>query len=369
MKFTGQSNRITKIRFRWLFVTLAALLLIGGIGLNFWAWSVSGLPAAGPIVKLQTNPSFPPPQVLHFSTLSLPGVTLAVPFQAGGYEISRVLPGELTVYYQATGSPSEARVAFFPQPLKERLRMLAPFPGSWLLNEDWSPAQVLQVLRTTRQPSLKTRIAAWRLLDWIGRRQIQAEMIAESGGGRMSHLWKWSRGPLTAIGREYVSPATGRQWVATTLFQDQRIFDVCFSFSQPLSDNHALIRAWLESIRATGNAKADNESGLAECQQLGAGGPAEQAIRLCRELYLVAIWQNNGYDFATAMRLLDLYTAADDAVGLRALKDQLTIAENAGSPVGDLRDRIDRQLVDLANEKNSTGGPTTPAAENEGNDE
>jgi hypothetical protein len=328
---------------------LGLLYLLAAIAANAWLWLGVELGPAAAVPKLEFDPPAPDPQVLHRAALLLPTGPFAAPYQAGRYEIDRVLPVELTVVYRR-GEPGDlARAALFVEPLADRWRLLAPAPAARALANDWTAARLLAALQAGARPSLGERLAPWRLWRWVGRRQWQRRILAEDGGGEWRRLWRLTRGRAVVVGREYGRGAKPGLRVAATCFLDGRALDLRFVFTRVNEDNAALVRAWIDGLLLPLAKKPDNLAGLAACEGLPTAEPNEPAIRLCRQLHLLAAWHMQKRDPNVAAQLVDLYAYAKDARGLRTLAAQLALEPDDAATRAS-RERVAKFLTALARE-------------------
>ncbi len=328
---------------------LLAAFVLTTVGMNVWLWLGVDLGTAAAFPKVETEPAFPEPQVLHSSALSLPLGPFAAPWQAGRYEIDRVLPVELTVFYRGREPGDEARATLYVESSRDRWRLLAPLPAAGLLNGDFSAPRLLATLRSGAHPPLFSRLLPWRLWRWIGLRELQRRTIAEDGGGEPFRLWSLTRGRATVVGREYERGKRPGRRVAATCFSDGGVRDMRFVFTRVSDDNGALIRAWVDGLTQPFARKPDNQAGLAACESLPAAAPNEPAIRLCRQLHLLAAWHAQNRDPNVAAQLADLYAFAKDATGLRALSEQLAFEPDAPR-LRAVRERVDKLLETLTRE-------------------
>jgi hypothetical protein len=340
---------------------LYLLLLLAANGWELFFADLGRTPAP---LRLGKEPAASDPRVLHWAPVALPAGPAAVPYQAGGYEISRVLPTELTVFYRHAAG-AEARVVVFARPLWERWRLLTPWPGSRLLDEGWSPSRLAAALEVDRHPQPWDRLLPLRLLRWVELRQVRNRVAAEDGGDQPVRAWLAVRGETKAVAREYVlAPRPGRR-LAITAFRDGQPLDLRFAFSREHDDNQVLARAWLDGLAAVAAKRPDNQTGLNACENLPAASPNEPGIRFCRELYLLALWQKQGQDVNAAAQLTDAYLFARDRLGLQTLRDQLAPAAPDDTATRRLLTRVEEALHRLDNERRTEEAAEAATTEDE----
>lgn len=350
-------------RGRW-----AAVLLILAYGAvvgvaNLWVARAYEPSWETAVVAPEAVIELPAPQVLHRSVVSLPGPVVAVPYQAGAYELTAVLPVQFTTVYKHANAEKEGRVVLFAEPVWRRLELLAAYPGSALLAKAETPRRLAAVIADVGAPTLVDRLLPWRVVARVARSQVRELLVAEGGGSAMSRFWQVATGDATAVGREYPLVRRTGQRIAVTVFKNERAYDLLFAFDYPDADNYALVRAWIEALDPTGIPRPKNEQGLAECSDLPNAGPNQAAVSTCQKIHLTAAWVSNRYDARVAERLAELLiTHGDiDALGVMAaqlalLADEEAKARRVVKRIGEAIERLNaqREAAAAAEEKTKT---------------
>lgn len=294
--------------------------------------------------EFETDPSFPDPRVLHQSVVALPGFAVQVPYQAGVYEIADALPAELTVTYRETTSNREARVAIFTRPKIARWQLLTPFPGSMLLRNGLETDEMLNILRTNPTPGVLAHVVFWRLIGWTAARQVRERILAEGKPARLVRLWMVRREKFTAIGREYEELERAGRIVAITVFSGDRTADVQLSFNSSDPSNLALVEAYARAVNFEGVRQVDNEKGLQACDSLAGSTVEQMAMRVCREVFLVAQWANAVNNLDLAAKLFEIYKSNNIVAGLRIMRDRLGLLRYEDPPTRRLLQQIEAIL-------------------------
>lgn len=340
------------------------LYLAATVIINLWQWrAFRDFPYTPPIIE-NAVPAFPDPHVLHRTRLVLPNAAVGVPYQAGAYEISEVLPAELTVFYHHNSSPKEARVVWFTRPQWERRRLLADGRGKLLLDGGKELSDMLTILQAGPQPSFPVRLAPWMVLEWAAARDLQPLLRQEGGGGEAAGYWTLHQGQREIIGREYRLPRSGGRRLALTVFQEGRAIDLHFSFSNEDPDNLALVRAWLEGI----NPFATDETDMQHCEKWTQVKRDDPALWLCRKLVTNAHWLNHPGDQEAAASLLACYWEAEDRRGLQVLHEQLALLKDEDAQTRQFLANVETALDELSQDHEAViEEQETPPAETEVN--
>ncbi len=329
-------------------IALAALLIYLGllIGLNVWfSRQFARAPVATP--PIEQAPVFPEPNVLHKSLLALQNAVVAVPYQAGAYELTQVVPAELTTFYRHSREAKEGRVVLFTNANWHRWQLMAEYPAAQYLGDGFSEARLATALETTGKVGIWDRIFPWRLVAMAGRRNVKALVLLEGHGAAPDCFWQKALQGAVVIGREYPLPRrTGRR-IAVTLFKNERVIDILFTFDFPDPDNLALVRAWLEAVDPAGLPRPNNEAGLTDCTNLPGGDPDDPAIVLCRKLFMTAAWLTNRYDVRMAARLAGFLAEESDVRGLEILAAQLSLKKSEEADVRRLLGKIEAMIQRL----------------------
>jgi hypothetical protein len=341
----------------WVSRVLLLVALVSGLTIlvtNIWQWRLDfGPHVAWP--KTEIDPPLADPQTLHRSLISLPAGAVAVPYQAGGFEVQRVVPAELTVYYKHNRRPHEARVVLYTRPAWERWRLLTPKPGASWLTKRWSDDRLLAALRVSIKPSWTDRLVPWRLVRWTALRQIHERVLIDDQAELPHRLWRTRFDELVAVGREYKFARGTNRLTAVTGFGPRGAVDLRFAFSHPDDDNDALVRAWLEGLSAPDQVP-DNQAGLLACEGVPGAHPNQPEIRVCRQLYLIALWHSQGMDPTTTTHLVDSYILAGDLFGLRVLHDQLAQLRLEDAPARQEMSRIAEAMDRLSAKEQGASG-------------
>ena len=325
-------------------LVVVCLYLAAVVTANVWTagFDFPQLSSAPPVEELANLPN---PKVLRHSVIALPNAIVAVPYQAGAYELHGILPAELSLHYRHTGEPIEGRVVFFTEAGRNRWSLMAEGAARRFVDEDMSPSDLIDMIRWVERPRAWDRLWPWRLVKIVGRSEARRLVIAEGGGAELRRLWRWETGEATAVGREYPLGGHTGSRVVVTVFKNARIYDLQFAFNFPSKDNQALVRAWIEAIAPAGAKRPNNEVGLVECTATPGVDPTTAGARLCRELYLLAGWLTNRYDTRIASRLVDFLEEHDDREGLRAVTRQVKLRQAEDAAARRLLERIEHLLA------------------------
>jgi hypothetical protein len=314
-----------------LVVVLGLVAIIAGA--NLWTAIAVDFSPAPPAPEVENDLPLPDPNVLHQSVIALPHAIVAVPYQAGDYELARVVPTELTLFYRHTRGTKQARVMLFGRPLWRRMAPLANFAAGVVLDQGLTPATLSRAIQTTTPPSWGDRLLPWRVIGHGLRRAARDLVMAEGDGGVFKRLWRGRFGDADAVGREYTLPRRTGSRVAVTVFKGGKIHELLFAFDFDAPANHALVRAWIEAIEPAGLTRPDNAEGFADCDTLPEAGPNREAVRTCQKIFATAMWVGNRYDAHVADNLVDVLKQDGDVVGLEIIARQLALlkAEDAGA--------------------------------------
>jgi hypothetical protein len=315
--------------------------------------------------EFETDPSFPDPRVLHQSVVALTDFAVKVPYQAGVYEIVDALPAELTAAYHEAMGKREARVAVFTRSKINRWRLLTPFPGSWLLRNDFDSEKMLDILRTEPAPGVAAHLICWRLIGWTAARQVRERILAEGRPARLVRLWIVRGENLAAVGREYEELERAGRVVAITVFTGGRSADVQLAFNNSDPSYLALVEAYIHAVDFAGIRQVDNEKSLQACDSLAGSTVDDSAMRVCRELFLVGQWANAPNNLEVAARLYRVYQDNKVADGRRIMQDRLGLLRYEDPTMRRLLQKIESDVA--APEAAAPPAPTAATEEaNEG---
>jgi len=344
-------------------VVLFYLAVVGVAHLIYWAGTnEQTMDQTRP--NLEIDPVLVEPNVLHASVVGVGDLVVAVPYQAGFYEIAEVLPAELTAVYREKDGFHEARVVTFVHPLSRRWKILAPFPTSMIIDDQIRPEDLLTTLQLRTEPGFFAHLFPWRLVGWTARSGFAELITAEGRPGRLVRLWQTRYdNDKTVVGREYEAVERMGRIVALTVFQHGRSADVRFSFNSADPNNMALVRAYSEAIDLSGATQPDNEAELLACERLQDSGPDPAAIRICREIFLVGQWLTSGDQLSIGSRLVELYRQYDVEQGLVVLHDRLALLRGEDAKVRRLIQEIEASHPYLFDESLSRPDKSEEAAE------
>lgn len=338
-------------------VVVAVYVLVFLVAHAIYWFGGSNDAAAYEIPTVQTDPAFPDPNVLHKAPVRLPEFAVEVPYQAGVYEIEHVLPAELFIGYREQNGSREAQVVVFNRPMSERWAFLAPFPAKMLLSDGLNAKVLLNSMQLSPQPSALDHLFPWRLVRWQSRRQLRDLVLAEGERGRLVRIWVVNEQGKTVVGRDYETLEEAGNLVSMTLFGPRRQVDVRFAFNTADRQNMALVKAFIQAVDLGGKLTPDNQNNLLACQRLGLSEQDEAAMRICRELYLVGLWNQRREDLSIAKQLFQLYRRHRSQKGMKVLQQQLSFFRSENAQMRRLLQEMEQAQDEMMREQ------LTPAAE------